>query len=178
MVAYATIDDVTKRFRPIESSIGSGEFDVASVDVASIYIVDAEALIDAALRTRYIVPFTTVDPLITHIASDLAICNIMRDKLPETPEWIESRCQRAMDWLEKIQDGKLDLSSDAVVVTVNTGDTEAWSSTQDYHTVFNPVLDPLCQTVDDDRVESANDEREDDAGSCCGKCGVYGSCGC
>ncbi len=165
MAAYATIDDVTKRYPQIITAIGSAEYDVASVDVASIYIVDAEAMIDARLRDRYIVPFTTVDPLIPHIAANLAICSILRDKLPDNPDWIEQRCQGVMDMLEKIADGTLDLSSDAVPVTVNTGDEFVWSSTEEYHTSFSPVLDPLDQSIDSDRIDSDNDDRSDDRGT-------------
>ena len=164
-MAYATIDDVTKRYRPIETVVGSGEFDVASVDVSSIYITDAEAFVNARLRDRYVVPFSSpVDQIITKITADLAICEIVRDKLTENPEFIQGRCDRAEKMLEDLRKGEMDLGS-ADLVTTNEGDIEVWSSTQDWHAVVSPVLDPLDQSEDRDRVESDQDDRRGDRGS-------------
>ena len=53
----------------------------------------------------------------------------------------------------------MDLSSADLITS---GDQEAFSSTQDYHPVFSPVLDPIDQRVDKDHVDAAKDIRVDD----------------
>lgn len=161
-MSYSTINGVFSRYKPIRTLVGSGDVQVSSDDVSSIFILDAESFVDAYISRRYTVPLNPVPSLITQITSDLAIFNMMVEKLPEVPDFFQPRYDRAIKTLEMIRDGKMDLTSQTVVTT---GDQEAWSSTMDYHPVFNPVLDANDQTVDKDQVDQAKSDRSGDIGA-------------
>lgn len=158
-MSYADIDDVFGRYSPINTLIGSGSNQVTSVDISSVYIADAESLIDSYIGRRYEVPLSSPTSLITSIASDLAIFNMLVERLPQTPDFFQPRYDRAIKNLEMLRDGKM-LIPGATEVT--TGDQEAWSSTQSYHPVFNPVLDAEDQRVDKDQVDQAISDRSGD----------------
>ena len=160
-MSYATINDVFKRYKPIRTRVGSEDTQVTSTDVASIFVTDAESIIDSYISRRYAVPLNPVPALIVQVASDLAIFNMLVELLPSTPDFFQPRYDRAMNTLEMIRDGMMDLSSQTIVTT---GDQEAWSSTMDYHPVFNPVLDAPDQAVDKDQVDAAKDDRSGDQG--------------
>ena len=161
-MSYASIDDIFKRYKPIATLVGSEGGQVASLDVMSIFVSDAESFVDAHLSRRYVVPLNPVPSMVTQIASDLAIFNMLVEKLPEVPDFFQPRYDRSMETLRMLRDGKMDLTSQTIVTT---GDQEAWSSTQTYHPVFSPVLDPLDQAVDKDQVDSDKDDRSGDLGS-------------
>jgi len=156
---YATIADVFARYRPIKTVVGSSDTNITSVDVSSIYIRDQESIVDAYLSRRYTTPLDPIPPVITHIASDLTIFHMLVEKLPEVPDFMQSRYDRSIKLLEMFRDGEMDVQS---ATLVSTGDQEAWSSTQNYHPVFNPVLDPVDQKVDKDQVDAAKDDRTGD----------------
>jgi len=159
-MSYATITDVFARYKPIGSMVGAGSLDVSSDDVSSIFISDAEGYMNAFLATRYVVPVTT-EPLITQIAADLAIFNMMAEKLGAVPDFMQARYDRATSFLEKLTTGEMLLVGSGTTI-VTTGDSEAWSATGSYHPVFSPVLDPLDQAVDVDYVTSEKDIRSSD----------------
>jgi len=163
-VSYATIDDVFGRFPAIATNVGTGQFEVTSDDVSSVFIAQAEGIVNAYLAQRYLVPLGTasLSPLITMITADIAICDMLVDKLPQVPEFAQNRCSKAMELLEKIQSGKLDLH--LATETTTPTDLEIWSNTMNFHPIFNPVLKPTQETVDTDRVEDALGDRDDDAG--------------
>lgn len=158
-MAYATISDVFNRYKPIGSMVGTGTLDITSDDVASVFIADAESFMNAFLAARYITPVTT-EPMITMIASDFAIANMMFEKLPQIPDFIQGRYDRALSYLEQLRDGNMLLTSSNVLVT--SGDSEAWSSTGSYHPVFSPVLDELDQAADRDYIDAERDGRSGD----------------
>jgi len=161
-MAYATIDDVFSRYAPIHTMVGSGNNDVTSVEVSSIFIADAESFMDMHLAKRYVVP-VAAEPAITMIATDLAISNMMFDKLGELPNFIQPRYDRAMSMLDKLSDGDLILTSGSTSL-VASGDQEAWSSTQSFHSVFSPILGELDQAVDQDYIDAEKDDRVGDTG--------------
>ena len=159
-MAYATIDDVFSRFKPIRTMIGAGSFEVSSDDVSSIFVSDGESFVDAYLAKRYATPITPVPSMITQIASDLAIFNMMTEKQVQVPDSFQARYDRSIRTLEMLRDGEMVLP--ATVTAVSTGDNEAWSAQQDYHSTFSPVLDELEQAVDDDWVQADINTRVDD----------------
>lgn len=159
-MAYATIDDIFSRYKPIRTMIGVSSFEVASLDVASIFIFDAESMADAYLGVKYVVPVNPVSGLITKITSDLAIFAMLADKHTNVPDIMEARYERSIDQLEMLRDGKLTLGSSVTVAA--GGDDEAFSTTEDFHPVFSPVLGELDQSVDIDRVNEEIDIRSDD----------------
>lgn len=158
-MAYATITDVFTRYKPIGSMVGVGSLDVSSNDVSSVFIADAESFMNAFLAARYITPVTT-EPMITMIASDFAVANMMFEKLPAVPDFIQARYDRSLKYLESLRDGTMLLTTSNVLVA--SGDSEAWSATGSYHPVFSPVLDDIDQAVDQTYVDAENDERSTD----------------
>ncbi len=161
-MAYATIQDVFSRYAPISTMVGAGTNDVTSVEVSSIFIADAESFMDAHLAKRYVVPVTT-EPLVTMIATDLALANMLFEKLGELPGFMQPRYDRSLSMLEKLAAGDLILTS-SLTTLVASGDQFAWSSTASYHPVFSPVLNPLDQAVDQDYIDDEKATRAGDIG--------------
>lgn len=159
-MSYASIDDVFSRYKPIRTLVGVGSFEVSSDDVSSIFVADAESFVDAYLARRYETPITPVPSMITQVATDLAIFNMMTEKQIQVPDAMQARYDRSIKTLEMLRDGEMTLPSSASLIT--TGDQEAWSANQDFHSTFSPVLDELEQRVDDDWVQFDIDERVDD----------------
>jgi len=162
-MAYATIDDIFARYAPINTMVGTGTNDVASLEVSSIFIADAEGFMDVYLAKRYQTP-VQVEPVVTMICCDLAISNMMFEKLGELPNFIQPRYDRAMRMLEQLSTGDIILTSSGTTV-VSTGDNFAFSTTQEWHSIFSPVLGELEQAVDYDWVKNDRDERADDLGT-------------
>jgi phage gp36-like protein len=161
-MSYATIDDIMKRYKPIRTIVGSEDMQVTSMDVSSIFIRDAESLVDAYLANKYTVPLSPVPSYITMVTADIAIFNILLEHLPRSPDFFQPRYDRAMGILSSVLSGTIVVTSAAILTT---GDQEAWSTTDGYHSVFSPVLDPDEQTVDKDRVEADEDVRIGDLGA-------------
>lgn len=159
-MAYAGIDDVFARYKPIRTLVGVGSFEVSSDDVSSIFVSDAESFVDAYLGRRYVTPIDPVPHMITQVTTDLAIFNMMVEKQIQVPDSFQSRYDRSIKTLEMLRDGEMILSSS--VSLTSTGDQEVWSANEDFHSIFSPVLDELEQRVDTDWVNDAIDRRSDD----------------
>lgn len=159
-MAYATIGDIFARYAPIHTMVGTGTNDVTSLEVSSIFIYDAESFVNAHLAKRYVTPVAG-EPIVTMITADLAIANMMFEKLGEIPNFIQPRYDRAIMMLEKLAAGDLLLTSNSTSI-VTTGDNFAWSTNMDYHSIFSPVLDELDQAADKDQITADKDERVND----------------
>lgn len=157
---YATIDDVFSRYAPISTMVGTGTNDVTSAEVSSIFIADAQSFMDAHLAKRYVVP-VAAEPLITQIATDLAISNMLFEKLGELPGFIQPRYDRSLSMLDKLMSGDLILTSNSTTL-VSTGDSFAWSSTQSFHAIFSPILGELDQAADQDYIDAEIADRVGD----------------
>jgi phage gp36-like protein len=140
--------------------VGTGTNDVTSLEVSSIFIYDAESFVNAHLAKRYQTPVAS-EPIVTMITADLAIANMMFEKLGEIPNFIQPRYDRAMMMLEKLANGDLLLTSNSTSI-VTTGDNFAWSTNINYHSIFSPVLDELDQAADKDQITADKDERVND----------------
>lgn len=160
-MSYAGLSDVTIRYRPITTMIGSEQYDVASVDVTSVFLASAESMVDAYLGRRYVTPLSYCPPLITQVTADLGIHAMLAEKLPEVPDFIEKRYTRAVDILMKLADGIMTLGNSVTTVS-SQGDNYAWSNHMNDHSVFDPVLNPLDQRVDVDQVNAAKLVRSND----------------
>jgi phage gp36-like protein len=149
-MAYATISDVFGRYPAINTQVGTLANEVSSVNVSSIFIADAESVVNAYLGARYNIPLSP-EPIITQLTSDLAIFQMCAERLPRVPEWMQARYDRCISYLEKLRDGSMVLNP-ASNTFVSTGDNYAYSTTQSYHPVFSPVLGELDQQQDFDYV--------------------------
>lgn len=126
-MAYATADDVIRRYNPINTMIGTGSMQVSTVDIASVYISDSEAIINAYLSRRYVLPLNA-EPLLTDLTADIAVCRILRERAPRFPDFMEKRYTDAMSLLVQIRDGGMDLLSSSGVTISSGGDQFAWSN--------------------------------------------------
>ena len=157
---YATIDDVFARF-PVQTLVGTGTNEVSSFEVSSIFIQDAEGVVNAFLGSKYVLPLTTV-PLVTQITADLAIFNMLSERTGRVPQAVQSRYDRVISYLEMLRDGGMVLNANSQTLS-SSGDSFAWSSTGSYHQTFSPVLDELDQRVDETWTVAEKDLRIDDA---------------
>ena len=147
-MAYASADDVIRRYNPINSMIGTASMQVSTVDIASIYIRDAESIINAHLARRYVLPLAE-EALLTDLTSDIAIYRLLVDRAPRLPDFMEKRYANAMTLLEKLQKGQMDLVSSSTSINSGAGDQYAWSNVAEdgrNGPVFKDAesLDPLC----------------------------------
>ncbi len=159
-MAYATINDVYGRYPPINTMVGTLPNEVTSAQVSSMFIADAESVVNAYLGARYNIPLTP-EPIITQLTSDLAIFQMCAERLPRVPEWMQNRYERSMGILEKLRDGTMILNPNSNTF-VSTGDNYAYSTTQSYHPVFSPVLHELEQQQDLDYVRDEVNTRSAD----------------
>lgn len=139
-MAYATCDDVLRRYSPLKTMIGVGTLDVSTIDIASIYIADGESIVNGYLAKKYIVPLT-VEPLVTDLTSDIAIFRILSDKAPRVPDFMATRYTNATSMLAMLRDGEMVLTASSQSVN-SGGDEEAWSNVLDSDfvgTVFKPI---------------------------------------
>lgn len=145
---YATFDDVTKRYNPLLTMIGVGTLQVSTDDISSVYVRDAESIINGYLAGRYVLPLSP-EPLLTDLASDIAIYRVLRDRAPRIPEFMQSRYTDAMALLMSIKSGDMQLTGSDVIVNPS-GDQEAWSNVADPNgplqngPVFRPIESESC----------------------------------
>jgi phage gp36-like protein len=144
-MAYADFDDVLRRYTPLETLIGSGDVYVTTADICSIFIADAEGIVDAYLSGRYVIPLAS-EPLLTSVTADIALFRVLSDRAPRVPEFMVGRHDRAIQTLEMLRDGKMNLTASSQSVT-SGGDQEAWSNVVDgSNPVFKPVEEyPACR---------------------------------
>lgn len=147
-MAYTTINDIFKRYPMVSNIVGSGPDQIASLDVSSVYISDAESIVNAYLSRRYTIPLTA-EPIITMVAADITIYRMFEDRLPRFPQAIEKRYTNAMSIVYMLQLGKMDLTSSNIIS--NTGDQYAWSSAGSFAgSIFAPAEQLTnCQSVTD-----------------------------
>lgn len=124
---YATPDDVIKRYNPINTMLGTGSLQVSTTDIASVYIQDAESIINAYLARRYVLPLNP-EPILTDLASDIAVYRVLSDRAPRIPDFMDKRYTNAMSMLQMLRDGGMDLTASSGVTINSGGDQFAWSN--------------------------------------------------
>jgi phage gp36-like protein len=130
-MAYATLNDVLRRYTPIVSMLGTGSLQITSNDISSVYIADAEGIINLYLGSRYQTPLAA-DPAITDLCSDIAIYRILADKAPRIPDFMQARYTNATSILSMIRDGQMTLGTNSGQQMVTSGGDEfAWSNNTD-----------------------------------------------
>ena len=110
-MAYTTAAKVRAKARQISSRIRK------DADITA-EIADVDAYIDDRLRGRYATPFATVPSLIEQISRILTAIRIVEEVTAETQlgesTYAERQEERAEGWLDKIADGSIELSVDAI----------------------------------------------------------------
>lgn len=125
---YITWDDVVHRFVGFANVVGA-------VYAASHYLSYAEGYVDSRLGSKFSIPFSNNNVTIRDLTIDVVYLRSIRGKSEEYDVIMAEVNSRF---------GAL-LSGEAVMVTTSgfvseTLPTAAWSSTQDYHPIFSPVL--------------------------------------
>jgi phage gp36-like protein len=136
-MSYAVIDDIFKRYPPIVTIVGVNTYEVASVDVSSIYLADAEDYVNAFLAARYVIPLSP-ESLLTQVTCDIALYRLLEDKAPRVPDMMAKRWANANSLLTMLREGVMRLTASSTQVT-SGGDQDAWSSSQDTPPIFSPV---------------------------------------
>jgi phage gp36-like protein len=127
--------------------IGTNTLDVTTVDIASVYIADAESIVNGYLARRYTMPLTA-EPLLTDLTADIALYRLLEDKVPRIPDFMDKRYTNAMSLLTQLRDGGMVLTSTNLASSGANSDQFAWSNVVDpdfQGTVFKPIeAQTLC----------------------------------
>jgi len=150
---YASVADVRLLFG---TEIGATDY----TDKINNALKKANSIIDASLGSRYVVPFTTVPPLVNTIAAEIAGYYLLRTIfLKQTDKknyWIET-FRSGFDLLKDIASGNVQLkSSTGADLAMASGG--ATSSTINIVSTFN-LDDPENWEVDPTELEAIADER-------------------
>ena len=125
MGRYIDWDDVVLRYPSIDNIGGAAE-------VGSAWIGSIENQIDGMLSKSYSIPFSSNNETVKDLAIELTYIRVGNLKVEEA----DSMKTNFMDRIERIINGREGLvSSDGSIVGM-VGDT-IWSSTKDYHPIFD-----------------------------------------
>lgn len=85
---YITWEDIANKY-PASAKISNGS------NTSSVFIAGAEAEVNAALASRYLVPFTPAHPLVQDLCIDLAYykMSIMQEGSERLGKYVEKRLQ-------------------------------------------------------------------------------------
>lgn len=108
-VAMLSVNDFVARFTIEEvlriADTGDGRIDQGLIISA---LRDAQAMVEASLVQRYVLPFDTVPALVETMIADIARA---RMQLGEPPEQVATKERQAYKLLERICDGKISLGA-------------------------------------------------------------------
>ena len=106
---YCTVSDIESRLSPhhlieLADDDNDGAADSPVVEAA---IADADSLIDAHLRARYVLPFDPAPALLRKISADLAVDTLFARRRESASPRHAERAQAARDLLAAISRGEL-----------------------------------------------------------------------
>ena len=138
-------------------------FDSGGATMASKAITRAEGTVNAALATRYSLPFTTVPPEVRRISEDIACYYIIRASHWQTSGGTKNAYledfKSAFEDLKSIAKGEMGLAlTNGSLVPVNTS-AMFKSTTEDYEQIFN-LDDTTAWAVNPDQLDAISDDRE------------------
>ena len=143
-MAYSAKADIQKVLSDTTLAQLTDHVNGTTIDDAKITqaIGDADELIDAYLRGRYTLPFSSMPTVVKQISVDIAIFNLY-SKRPERemPETIRARYRDALRLLSDIQSGKATLA-DASGVVAEPGEY-ATNKTDDDRVFTKELLDQM-----------------------------------
>ena len=132
------------------TNVGALLVGVTAADIKTLYLTMADNIINSKLGSRYVVPFTTIPPIIVTIATDLAAYYTMRalftSDSQNKSEWTASY-KESIKMLDEIAEGKVP------VVDANGNEMpfkaqSLSSNNQKFHTTFD--MDNLDNSIIDD----------------------------
>ncbi len=143
-MAYSTKADIQKVLSDATLAQLTDHQNGTTIDDTKITqaIDDADELIDAYLRGRYTLPFSSTPTVVKQISVDIAIFNLY-SKRPERemPETIRTRYRDALRLLADIQSGKATLA-DASGVVAEPGEYTT-NKTDDDRVFTKELLDQM-----------------------------------
>jgi phage gp36-like protein len=159
MAAYTTVS----RVYLADPQVGSVS-DITSATIATVFIADAEAMIDSYLAKYYTTPVSVAGvtfPVLTAIATDITLYRILshrvftQERLKNSP-WPD-KFKEAIKWLEGIADGSITLvASDGSIAPDLQTNVEMWSNTRTYIPTMSelPEEQSNVDTIKIDDLES------------------------
>lgn len=148
MGRYCTVTQVVARYRKVA--------DVVSYPgaVDSHYIYFAESQLDARLGPYYTVPFSSNNVTATDLAIDLAYAKTVQYNDPKKYDAVQKHIDRRIDDLI-VGTTAMNTTSGDLLYATGRG-SEAWSSTEDYHSAFG-VGDERIFHPDSDQLYDEED---------------------
>ena len=126
---YATSDDLANRFEndaTVAHLTDTAETGTPDTDVLNELILAAEGEIDSYAGRKYLTPLTTTDTVLGNflksITLDLAVARLVGDRGDLLPEAKAAARDRAIEWLEKLAEGKVVLPAAATQPTTAARD--------------------------------------------------------
>jgi len=162
-MAYSTVTLVRKSLGDIT------EAELATSDIEEA-IEEADSLIDSYISVKYALPLPVPAPkMIRRISRNLSACHCYNDviasgiSLDDDPK-IKNRCERSMETLENLRDGKQHLIDDNgdLLPANDTSASIPWSSTNTYeHPQFFDVDDDTNWKFPPTMIDDIEDSRDD-----------------
>lgn len=156
--SYASVSGLLSRTPYIGSAAN-----VSSADIAA-FISDAQAIVNGKIGRRYALPLTVEAPLLTQLTTELAIIDLCRKRImfhfskeDLSAAGILTRYKDAMEMLDDIAEGKLDILTD-VGSAVAVANREFWSTTLGYNPTFHEG-DQHLDVQDPDKIENIYSDR-------------------
>lgn len=148
---YITYAELIERYDTLASWAGSE----AAVNSGLIYYAEIE--LNSRMASHFSVPFSAAHPTVKDLAMDLAYWKAMRTRDPKKATEIEDA---VLGRIQAIKDGKeyIYTGSGTIMLPEGAGQ-EVWSTTMDHHPVHS-MLEPEEETIDPDRLDAEEDERE------------------
>lgn len=140
----------------------------STVAIISSHITRADSLIDGKCARRYSVPFadtsTSTPPLIQTLSQDLSAYYTYRSKFTGDNankfEYLDTLMQIALETLNQIQEGKMDVvSTSGGVVSEVSSSSKIYSSTEGYTPAFD-VDDEFNWSFDSGRLDAIRSARQ------------------
>jgi len=132
---YCTVAEMKDEVSELKTLVDAGKITEATV---TSWITKGDTIINSYCASRYIVPFTTVPPLIKTLSEELATFFFFRDQ-DRAEEMRVNIWARVRELLEKIRDGEqrlIDADGNAVVMDTSQAD-RPWSDRLNVDPIFN-----------------------------------------
>lgn len=104
-MAYTTVENIRRAFTKLSVKVTDADL--------LVYVTKASDYLDAMLGGAFETPLTDYKPIITHLATDLAIFfyaeDVYSSQQPNLDEYYTKRYERVVDAIEKILAGELDI---------------------------------------------------------------------
>jgi phage gp36-like protein len=106
-VTYSTVQDLVERFGELEMIQLTDRTNSTGAIVEAVAeraLRDATAEIDGYLAARYALPLVSVPSILVRVNADIARYYLYDD---HAPELVSQRYKSAVDWLQRVSEGKV-----------------------------------------------------------------------